>query len=53
MSAHLSSVNWRAVLIDNDNDPEKVWTKVTEVICDVVNTYIQSKTVSCKTGDIS
>ena len=48
---HLSSTDWSALFKDDDNDPEKVCTKITEVICDAMDAYIPSKTVTRKTGD--
>ena len=33
------------------NDPEKVCTKITKVICDAMDAYIPSKMVAKKTGD--
>ena len=51
MRGHLSSTDWSTLFKDYDNDPEKTCTKITEVICDAMDAYIPSKTVSRKTGD--
>ena len=51
MKGHLSSTDWSTLFKDYDNDPEKTCTKITEVICDAMDAYIPSKTVSRKTGD--
>ena len=48
---YFSSVDWSALFKDNDNDPEKVCTKITEVICDAMDVYIPNKMVIKKTGD--
>ena len=51
MRGHLSSTDWSALFKDNGNDPYNVCTKITEVTCDAMDTYIPSKTVTRKTGD--
>ena len=40
MRGHFSSILWSALFKDNDNDPKKVCTKFTEVICDTMDAYI-------------
>ena len=40
MRGHFSSILWSALFKDNDNDPKKVCTKITEVICDAMDAYI-------------
>ena len=51
MRGYLLSIDWSALFKDNDNDPEKVCTKITDVICDAMDACIPSKIVTKKTGD--
>lgn len=51
MRGHFSSIVWSALFKDNNNDLEKVCTKITKVICDAMDAYIPSKMVAKKTGD--
>jgi len=49
MRGHLASTDWSAVF--SDNNPEDACSKVTDIICEAMDLFIPSKTVTKKTGD--